>query len=176
MTRAQFAGAWPYPPPRSPLHNCAAFAGFAVLVAGFTTTALRAPLGKVLSGGEMFCGQPHHRRWFLLLASLFRTRERPLQLGLGLSLPLFFLSGLTWPAQATPEPVVWLARIFPTPRPGARADESGSTRWAGSSAIFSGPILNLPGADKEFSAGLALRRWTSPPNVCRQHPRICKQG
>jgi ABC-2 type transport system permease protein len=50
----------------------------------------------------------------LALASLFRTRERPLQLGLSLSLPLFFLSSLSWPAEATPPPLVALARIFPT--------------------------------------------------------------
>lgn len=50
----------------------------------------------------------------LALASFFRTRERPLQLVLPLSLPLFFLAGLSWPAEATPTPLVALARLFPT--------------------------------------------------------------
>lgn len=50
----------------------------------------------------------------LTLASFFRTRERPLQLGLALSLPLVFLSGLSWPAEATPQPLVVLAKLFPT--------------------------------------------------------------
>ena len=36
-----------------------------------------------------------------------------MQLGLAVSLPLFLLSGLSWPAQATSEPRVILAKLLP---------------------------------------------------------------
>lgn len=55
----------------------------------------------------------------LLLASLYRTRERPLQLWLATSLPLFFLTGLSWPREATPAPLMAFAQLFPT-TPGLR--------------------------------------------------------
>ena len=50
----------------------------------------------------------------LALASLFRTRERPLQLWMGTSLAIFFLAGLSWPAEATPAWLALLARLLPT--------------------------------------------------------------
>lgn len=50
----------------------------------------------------------------LLLGSFYRTRERPLQLLVATSVPMFFLAGLSWPPQATPEPLLWLARLIPT--------------------------------------------------------------
>lgn len=50
----------------------------------------------------------------LALGSLFRTRERPLQLLMGTSLVIYFLSGLSWPDEATPGWLVLLARMLPT--------------------------------------------------------------
>lgn len=50
----------------------------------------------------------------LALASFFRTRERPIQLWIITSLPIFFLSGLSWPAEATPGWLALLARLLPT--------------------------------------------------------------
>ncbi|MGN5374464.1 ABC transporter permease [Sphingomonas hankookensis] len=50
----------------------------------------------------------------MLLASFFRTRERPIQLWVVTSLPVFFLSGLSWPVEATPGWLAVLARILPT--------------------------------------------------------------
>lgn len=50
----------------------------------------------------------------LALASFFRTRERPVQLWIVTSLPIFFLAGLSWPAEATPDWIVWLGRLLPT--------------------------------------------------------------
>ena len=50
----------------------------------------------------------------LALASVFRTRERPIQLWIITSLPIYFLSGLSWPAAATPEWLAWTARLLPT--------------------------------------------------------------
>ncbi len=95
----------------------------------------------------------------LLLASLFRTRERPLQLGLGISLPLFFLSGLTWPAAATPAPVLWLARLFPT-TPGLEL-MVGLNQMGGSLADYAAALFNLAVLAAIFGA-LAFWRWTSP--------------
>jgi ABC-2 type transport system permease protein len=71
-----------------------------------------APLVDVMAGGVLFVAATVSAA--LALASLFRTRERPLQLGLALSLPLFFLTGLSWPAEATPAALVAVARLFPT--------------------------------------------------------------
>ena len=50
----------------------------------------------------------------LFAGSFFRTRERPFQLMLVTALPLFFLSGLSWPAVAMPQPLAWLARLVPS--------------------------------------------------------------
>lgn len=50
----------------------------------------------------------------LFLASFFRTRERPVQIWILTSLPIYFLSGLSWPVEAMPDWLAWLSRAFPT--------------------------------------------------------------
>ena len=50
----------------------------------------------------------------LVAASFFRTRERAFQLIALLSLPMFFLAGVSWPVSAFPTPLVWLARLLPS--------------------------------------------------------------
>ncbi|MGY6552880.1 MAG: ABC transporter permease [Erythrobacter sp.] len=115
-----------------------------------------APLWQVLVGAGVFVAAT--AALVLLLASLFRTRERPLQLGLGLSLPLFFLSGLTWPSVATPEPVVWIARLFPT-TPGLEL-MVGLNQMGGTLSDFSVALTNLALLTVVFG-GIALQRWTS---------------
>jgi ABC-2 type transport system permease protein len=95
----------------------------------------------------------------LLLAAFFRSRERPLQLGLGMSLPLFFLSGLTWPAAATPEPVAIIARLFPT-TPGLEV-MVGLNQMGGTLGDYAGALANLAVLTIMFG-GLAFWRWTSP--------------
>ncbi|MEW4468315.1 ABC transporter permease [Parasphingorhabdus sp. JC815] len=50
----------------------------------------------------------------LFLGSFFKTRERVLQLWIITSLPLYFLSGLSWPAEATPPLLLWVAKLVPT--------------------------------------------------------------
>ncbi|PJI90524.1 ABC transporter permease [Sphingomonas koreensis] len=50
----------------------------------------------------------------LALASFFRTRERPIQLWIVTSVPIFFLSGLSWPVEATPDWLAMLGRLLPT--------------------------------------------------------------
>lgn len=50
----------------------------------------------------------------LAIGSFFRTRERPVQLWIVTSVPIFFLSGLSWPAEATPPWLALLARLLPT--------------------------------------------------------------
>lgn len=50
----------------------------------------------------------------LLLASLFRTRERALQLIIVTSLPVFFLSNLSWPVETSPKFLVLLAQTIPS--------------------------------------------------------------
>ncbi|MBA4043018.1 MAG: ABC transporter permease [Erythrobacter sp.] len=124
-----------------------------------------APLWQVLAGAGLFVVAT--AALVLLLASLFRTRERPLQLGLGISLPLFFLSGLTWPAAATPEPVVWLARLFPT-TPGLEV-MVGLNQMGGALADYTGALANLVLLAAAFGA-LAFWRWTSPRGLPARVP------
>lgn len=50
----------------------------------------------------------------LLLGSFFTRRDQSGQFLLGTSLPFFFLSGLSWPHEAAPPALVWLADLFPT--------------------------------------------------------------
>jgi len=116
-----------------------------------------APVGQVLVGAALFVAAT--AALVLLLASLFRTRERPLQLGLAVSLPLFFLSGLTWPAAATPAPVLWLSRLFPT-TPGLQV-MVGLNQMGGTLADYAGALGNLAVLTAVFG-GIALWRWTAP--------------
>lgn len=50
----------------------------------------------------------------LVLASFFRTRERPVQLWIVTSLPIYFLANLSWPSEQTPYWLMLFAKIFPT--------------------------------------------------------------
>jgi len=50
----------------------------------------------------------------LFVGSFFRTRERAFQYVTGVSIPLFFLSNLSWPAVASPAALVALAKLLPT--------------------------------------------------------------
>ncbi|ACE84845.1 ABC transporter permease [Cellvibrio japonicus] len=69
-------------------------------------------LAGLLLGGLLFIGAVV--AFGLFLASFFRTRERAYPLILVTSLPLFFLSNLSWPATATPGWLVWLAKLIPS--------------------------------------------------------------
>ncbi len=50
----------------------------------------------------------------LFFGSFFRTRERAFQLITVTSLPLFFLSNLSWPIAATPSALIHLAQLIPS--------------------------------------------------------------
>jgi ABC-2 type transport system permease protein len=50
----------------------------------------------------------------LFVASFFHTRERAVQSIILLSLPLYFLSGVSWPVSAFPTGLVWFAKLVPT--------------------------------------------------------------
>jgi ABC-2 type transport system permease protein len=93
----------------------------------------------------------------LALASFFRTRERPLQLVLPLSLPLFFLAGLSWPAEATPTPLVALSRLFPTTS--GLELMVGLNQMGGRLSDYWPATLNLALLALLFG-GLAVGRWT----------------
>lgn len=75
------------------------------------------PAGTLLGGGLYVAAVV---AFALFAGSFFRTRERPFQLLIVTSLPLFFLSGLSWPAVAMPQPLAWLARLVPS-TPGINA-------------------------------------------------------
>lgn len=48
------------------------------------------------------------------VGSFFRVRERAMQVILLLSMPLYFLAGLSWPASSMPQWLHWLAQLVPT--------------------------------------------------------------
>ena len=50
----------------------------------------------------------------LLVGSVFPTRERAFQVLSLLSLPMFFLANLSWPKDASPVALTWLAKLLPT--------------------------------------------------------------
>ena len=50
----------------------------------------------------------------MLIGMFFRTRERSMQLLVATSLPIMFLSGLTWPASAIPAPLQALGWLLPS--------------------------------------------------------------
>src|SRR5690554_895883 len=50
----------------------------------------------------------------LFLTSFFRTRERAFQLILVTSLPLFFISNLSWPEVSSPAWLVWISKVLPS--------------------------------------------------------------
>jgi len=154
VTAAQFAGLWLAAGTIAMAQVCW-FVGFVFWWQDYPRGA--APLWQVLMGASLFVAAT--AALVLLLASLFRTRERPLQLGLGISLPLFFLSGLTWPAAATPEPVVWFARLFPT-TPGLEV-MVGLNQMGGTLTDHAGALVNLALLAAVFGA-VAFWRWTSP--------------
>lgn len=86
------------------------FVGFVFWLHDYPRAA--APLAEVLAGAALFVAATVAAA--LAAASLVTAREQPLQLGLALSLPLFFLAGISWPAEATPLPLQAFARLFPT--------------------------------------------------------------
>ncbi|WP_296720671.1 ABC transporter permease [Erythrobacter sp.] len=100
----------------------------------------------------------------LALASIFPTRERPLQLVLPISLPLFFLAGLSWPAEATPTVLVALARLFPTTS--GLELMVGLNQMGGSLKDYWHAALNLGLLTLLFGI-FATRRWTSGLDVER---------
>jgi len=75
----------------------------------------------------------------LLAASFFETRERPFQVVVLFSLPMYFLAGLSWPVSAFPTPLVWLAKLLPSTaginamikfnQMGARVGEAAGELW-----------------------------------------------
>ncbi|KIQ98119.1 ABC transporter permease [Lysobacter sp. A03] len=77
----------------------------------------------------------------LFFGSFFRTRERAFQLITVTSLPLFFLSNLSWPAEATPALLVRLAQLLPS-TPGINALVKVNQMGA-SVAEVSGELVNL---------------------------------
>lgn len=50
----------------------------------------------------------------LLLGELFRSRETVLQVLMLLGVPVLFLAGFAWPAEAMPRPLLWLGSLLPS--------------------------------------------------------------
>lgn len=69
-------------------------------------------LGGMLLCAPVFCAAVSALG--LLVGSCFRRHERSMQILAGTSVPVFFLSGLSWPTFATPPLVVALAKLLPS--------------------------------------------------------------
>ncbi|WP_414902240.1 ABC transporter permease [Sphingomonas flavalba] len=95
----------------------------------------------------------------LALASLFRTRERPIQLWIVTSVPIFFLSGLSWPAEAMPGWLALLARLLPT-TPGIHL-MVGINQMGATLAEQRIELLNLAGLTLLYGA-VAVARFGRP--------------
>ncbi|MCD7098236.1 ABC transporter permease [Stenotrophomonas sp. MMGLT7] len=84
--------------------------------AGFTSWVQDYPRGGNLPGqllgGALFIAATV--AFGLFVGSFFATRERAFQYVIATSIPMFFLSGLSWPAHAWPPLLVELARLLPT--------------------------------------------------------------
>ncbi|MGC4250585.1 MAG: ABC transporter permease [Sphingobium sp.] len=82
----------------------------------------------------------------LALASFFQTRERPVQLWIITSLPIYFLAGLSWPVEATPDWLALLARLLPT-TPGIHLmvgiNQMGASLWEQRSELLNLAALVL---------------------------------
>lgn len=77
----------------------------------------------------------------MFFGSFFRTRERAFQLITVTSLPLFFLSNLSWPVEATPRLLMRIAQLLPS-TPGINAMVKVNQIGA-SLAEVSGELANL---------------------------------
>lgn len=98
------------------------FAGFGVVglgavlyYSGFTAWVQDYPRGGNLPGlllaAPLFVAATV--AFGLCLGSLFDTRERAFQYVTATSIPLFFLSGLSWPTVMAPPALAWLAKLLP---------------------------------------------------------------
>lgn len=97
----------------------------------------------------------------MLIGMFFRTRERSMQLLVATSLPIMFLSGLTWPASAIPAPLQVLGWLLPST---AAIQGFIATNQMGASVREVGTELaGLLGLALVFGA-LGLRKWRRMPS------------
>ncbi|PBJ82938.1 hypothetical protein CMZ84_10330 [Lysobacteraceae bacterium NML93-0399] len=100
--------------------------------AGFTAWVQDYPRGGSLPGLLLAAGLfvAATVAFGLCVGSLFDTRERAFQYVTAVSIPLFFLSGLSWPAAMSPPALVALSKLLPI-APGmsavVRANQMGAT-------------------------------------------------
>ena len=92
----------------------------------------------------------------MLIGMFFRTRERSMQLLVATSLPIMFLSGLTWPASAIPAPLQalgWLLPSTPAIQGFVAANQMGASLYE-----VRMELAGLLGLATVFVA-LGLRKW-----------------
>lgn len=102
--------------------------------------SLAALLIVALVGGGAFAG------FALLGASLFRSPREALLVVIPTSLPIFFLSGATWPRQAMPQWIEWLGGLLPSTQIGRALlllDQMGAPLSAASDSLLLAAALGL---------------------------------
>jgi ABC-2 type transport system permease protein len=157
LAPAQVAGAW-VACVAIGLASSAWFAGAVFWIQDYPRAAAR-PV-ELLVAAVLFAGAVASAA--LAFASAVRTRERPLQLWLATSLPIYFLAGLSWPVEAMPAPLAALARLLPT-TPGLEL-MIGLNQMGGRLADYAPACLNLAVLALVYGA-LAVYRYarSGPP-------------
>lgn len=167
---ALMMGTWSERGHRAPVHHSTA--GYLGLMAAYATVAL---LNGAYFFGFVYWWQGYPRggnfpgmvallalfAWALaalglLLGSLFRTRERSVQLLLATAMPLLFISGVNWPVDAMPVALQWLRWLSPSTAgiQGFTALNQHGARWADVSTEAAALA-----AIAALSTALGLWRW-----------------
>lgn len=144
--------------------------GGLLFYAGFTAWVQDYPRGGSLPGlllaGGLFVAATV--AFGLCVGSLFDNRERAFQYVTAVSIPLFFLSGLSWPAAMSPPVLVALSRLLPI-APGINA-VVGANQMGASLGELAPELLNLAALAVFYGA---IARWrfrlrpSSPPGGAR---------
>lgn len=144
--------------------------GGLLFYAGFTAWVQDYPRGGSLPGLLLACGLfvAATVAFGLCVGSLFDNRERAFQYVTAVSIPLFFLSGLSWPAAMSPPVLVALSRLLPI-APGINA-VVGANQMGASLGELAPELLNLAALAVFYGA---IARWrfrllpSSPPGGAR---------
>lgn len=106
----------------------------------------------------------------LALASFFKVRERPIQLWIITSVPIYFLAGLSWPTEAMPDWLALLARLLPT-TPGIHL-MVGINQMGASLSEQTAELVNLAALTLLYGTVAVLRYRVRPVGGGKRHVQV----